>query len=129
MNTKPYLIKAINPVDLREQALDALQAGHDLHGAAFVSHEGLICQLAYTVKSYWDFALVVAGDLDDYEREVQAFTVQGFDLYHGPTLWNNQWYLQWMYRIGNGKMVAAVPAATMVAHETLTDLVLPVDLS
>lgn len=98
MNIQINLIKAHSPADLLEQIAESLQNGYDLHTQMFVSHEGLICQNVVEHSCWNEYALIVAGDLDEYERQVRKGIELGYDFFYSAILWNSQWYLQWMAR-------------------------------
>lgn len=96
MRTK--LIKAIDPADLSTQVTENLEQGYEMHAPLFVDHDGLLCQFLVRRPCLYEYALIIANNLDDLETKVQQLVELDFDFIFNTVMWHGK-YLQWMCRM------------------------------
>lgn len=112
MKATPRLIKAIDPADLLNQVAQCAKEGEDLHTPLFVSEEGLLCQFVVSSICIYEYKLIHARDLDQYELQARNLSLMGFDFIYNQVMWNG-WYLQWMQRLNDAGALVRDAAASL----------------
>ncbi len=94
----PKLIKAIDPADLTMQVTENLEHGYEMHTPLFVDQNDLLCQFLVRRPCLYEYALIIANDLDDLETKVRQLVELDFDFIFNTVMWRGK-YLQWMCRM------------------------------
>ena len=96
MNSQPRLICAKDVPDLLNQVLYANGNGEDMSSALFVD-DGILCQWVISMRCHYEYRLIEAADLHEYQLIVRNLSLLGFEMMFNPVRWNGK-LVQWMSR-------------------------------
>lgn len=121
----PKLIKAIDPADLIIQVTENLERGYEMHTPLFADQNGLLCQFLVRRPCLYEYALVIANDLDELETKVKQMVELDFDFIFHTVMWHGK-YLQWMCRM-NQRGLSVRDVVEKLGGEEAADLFVHAD--
>lgn len=112
------LLRAENAADLRNKVNLTIADGFDIQSNVFVDPgTNLLCQWMAPRYSRYEYRLIEAETLEQFEMHVHGLSVFGFDFMFSSVLWDGK-YLQWMHRICGDEdfVVKAEPSFALLDH-------------
>lgn len=99
----PVMVVASGPAELADAVTELVRNNHDLYTQPFVTNDGQLCQYLVPSACLYEYALIHASELVEFNDQVQMLSALGYDFMFSTLLWNGD-YVQWMGRmteIGN----------------------------
>ena len=113
------LLRSETTVDLYQKVMQSIGNGNDILTNVFADEaSGLLCQWMAPRYSRYEYRLIEAANLEDFEAQVHGMTVMSFDFMFNTVLWNGK-ILQWMYRVFQETPEISVKVIASPAHTLL----------
>lgn len=118
----PKQIIAKSPGILFAKVSDELCNGLDLYTTPFVAFTGEIVQYMAPSTCLYEYRLIDAPNLSEFDDHIQSLTALGFDFFMSTVMWNG-YYLQWMCKMKDQLSAISAQQVELIAdHRSVTKL-------